>query len=406
MFNIFMVVFFATLAFAFFDEYFFIGYLISIAFFGLFQASSWPTPAAPGTTPRRSSRPSCKAKGTPLHDACVVGDTVGDPFKDTSSVAMNPIIKFTTLFGLLAVELALQMTAAHQGALRLVLSAVFLAVMLVLRLPVVLRDAHRVGRRGQPDVTRGAPTLRRSRGRCWPRPAPPSRSSRCRAWCCCPAPRRPSTSSSRATARSSRRRSTGDRVVAVPDPGRPGRGHGGARPRCCPVAGALRDRRRAAERRRHPRRAAPLRRAGARCWRSWTRGTTLPRSSAPSWWRTSTRRAAPGALQGDVEALAQLCYELIPLLPPESGVGRLTEAVARMKDPAAMADLVAAAAITEPAARYRVLAEPSVARRLELVDEELASLVLLLSRGARRGAEAARPATARRPTRRARCRGR
>jgi hypothetical protein len=87
------------------------------------------------------------------------------------------------------------------------------------------------------------------------------------------------------------------------------------------------------------------------------------------------------ALQGDVEALAQLCYDLIPLLPPESGVARLTEAVAGMRDPAAMADLVAAAAITEPEARYEVLAEPEVARRLKRVDEELASLVLLLSQG-------------------------
>jgi Lon protease-like protein len=87
------------------------------------------------------------------------------------------------------------------------------------------------------------------------------------------------------------------------------------------------------------------------------------------------------ALQRDVEALDQLCYKLIPLLPRESGVERLTEALARMKDPSAMADLVAAAAITEPNARYRVLSEPSVARRLKLVDEELASLVLLLNQG-------------------------
>jgi Lon protease-like protein len=87
------------------------------------------------------------------------------------------------------------------------------------------------------------------------------------------------------------------------------------------------------------------------------------------------------ALQASVEALDQLCYKLIPMLPPESGVNRLTEVLARMRDPAAMADLVAAAAITEPAARYRVLAEPSVARRLELVDAELASLVLLLNHG-------------------------
>jgi Lon protease-like protein len=87
------------------------------------------------------------------------------------------------------------------------------------------------------------------------------------------------------------------------------------------------------------------------------------------------------ALQGDVEALAQLCYDLIALLPAESGVARLTEALARMKDPGAMADLVAAAAITEPEARYRALAEPAVAARLKMVDGELAALVLLLSQG-------------------------
>ncbi len=105
------------------------------------------------------------------------------------------------------------------------------------------------------------------------------------------------------------------------------------------------------------------------------------------------------ALQGDVEALAQLCYDLIPLLPPE-GVSQLTEAVARMKDPAAMADLVAAAAITEPTARYRVLAEPSVARRLKMVDEELASLVLALA-----GARHAKLTVGATPPTFARCRG-
>jgi Lon protease-like protein len=91
--------------------------------------------------------------------------------------------------------------------------------------------------------------------------------------------------------------------------------------------------------------------------------------------------AGSKALQADVEALDQLCYKLIPLLPAESGVSRLVEALARMKDPAAMADLVAAAAITEPRARYRVLAEPQVAVRLKLVDGELAGLVLMLNQG-------------------------
>ncbi len=130
MWNIFMVVFFGTLAFAFFDEYFFIGYLISIAFFGLFQALFMANAGGAWDNAKKIVETELKAKGTPLHDACVVGDTVGDPFKDTSSVAMNPVIKFTTLFGLLAVELGLQMTAAHQGTLRLVLAAAFLAVML------------------------------------------------------------------------------------------------------------------------------------------------------------------------------------------------------------------------------------------------------------------------------------
>jgi K(+)-stimulated pyrophosphate-energized sodium pump len=131
MWNIFMVVFFATLSFAFLDEYFFIGYLISIAFFGLFQALFMANAGGAWDNAKKIVETELKQKGTPLHDACVVGDTVGDPFKDTSSVAMNPVIKFTTLFGLLAVELALQMTLAHQGTLRVALSFLFLAVALV-----------------------------------------------------------------------------------------------------------------------------------------------------------------------------------------------------------------------------------------------------------------------------------
>jgi K(+)-stimulated pyrophosphate-energized sodium pump len=131
MWNIFMVVFFATLAFAFLNEYFFIGYLIAIAFFGLFQALFMANGGGAWDNAKKIVETELKAKGTPLHDACVVGDTVGDPFKDTSSVAMNPVIKFTTLFGLLAVELALRMTTANQGGLRIGLSVVFLAIMLV-----------------------------------------------------------------------------------------------------------------------------------------------------------------------------------------------------------------------------------------------------------------------------------
>lgn len=109
MFNIFLVVFFATLAFAFYEEWFFIGYLISIAIFGLFQAVFMANAGGAWDNAKKVVETELKAKGTPLHDATVVGDTVGDPFKDTSSVALNPIIKFTTLFGLLAVELAVEM---------------------------------------------------------------------------------------------------------------------------------------------------------------------------------------------------------------------------------------------------------------------------------------------------------
>jgi K(+)-stimulated pyrophosphate-energized sodium pump len=111
MFNIFLAVFFSTLAFACVNHYFFIGYLISIAIFGLFQAIFMANAGGAWDNAKKLVETELKAKGTPLHDACVVGDTVGDPFKDTSSVAMNPVIKFTTLFGLLAVELAIELPA-------------------------------------------------------------------------------------------------------------------------------------------------------------------------------------------------------------------------------------------------------------------------------------------------------
>jgi len=124
MFNIFLTVFFATLGFAFLDEYFFIGYLISIALFGLYQAIFMANAGGAWDNAKKIVETELKAKGTPLHDACVVGDTVGDPFKDTSSVALNPIIKFTTLFGLLAVELA----TTESRYLTHGLAAVFLAV--------------------------------------------------------------------------------------------------------------------------------------------------------------------------------------------------------------------------------------------------------------------------------------
>jgi K(+)-stimulated pyrophosphate-energized sodium pump len=130
MFNIFLTVFFATLAFAFVEPYFFIGYLISIALFGLYQAIFMANAGGAWDNAKKIVETELKQKGTPLHDATVVGDTVGDPFKDTSSVALNPIIKFTTLFGLLAVELAVSLTRDQSAAFTDVLAAVFLAISL------------------------------------------------------------------------------------------------------------------------------------------------------------------------------------------------------------------------------------------------------------------------------------
>src|SRR3989442_14502902 len=106
MFNIFLTVFFGTLAFACAESFFFIGYLMAIALFGLFQALFMANAGGAWDNAKKVVEVELKQKGTALHDATVVGDTVGDPFKDTSSVAMNPVIKFTTLFGLLAVRLA------------------------------------------------------------------------------------------------------------------------------------------------------------------------------------------------------------------------------------------------------------------------------------------------------------
>ena len=130
MFNIFLTVFFATLAFAFVEPYFFIGYLISIALFGLYQAIFMANAGGAWDNAKKIVETELKQKGTPLHDATVVGDTVGDPFKDTSSVALNPIIKFTTLFGLLAVELAVSLTRDQSALFTDVLAAVFLAIAL------------------------------------------------------------------------------------------------------------------------------------------------------------------------------------------------------------------------------------------------------------------------------------
>ncbi len=132
MLNIFIAVFFATLAFAFIEPFFFIGYLFSIAIFGLYQAIFMANAGGAWDNAKKIVEVELKQKGTPLHDATVVGDTVGDPFKDTSSVALNPVIKFTTLFGLLAVELAVQLTASQGGnGLTHILAAAFFIVSFV-----------------------------------------------------------------------------------------------------------------------------------------------------------------------------------------------------------------------------------------------------------------------------------
>jgi K(+)-stimulated pyrophosphate-energized sodium pump len=131
MFNIFLTVFFATLGFAFVEPYFFIGYLISIALFGLYQAIFMANAGGAWDNAKKIVETELKLKGTDLHAATVVGDTVGDPFKDTSSVALNPIIKFTTLFGLLAVELAVSLTRDQGAGFTSILAALFILISMI-----------------------------------------------------------------------------------------------------------------------------------------------------------------------------------------------------------------------------------------------------------------------------------
>ena len=131
MFIIFLAVFFATLAFAFLEPFFFVGYLISIATFGLYQAIFMANAGGAWDNAKKIVEVELKQKGTELHAATVVGDTVGDPFKDTSSVALNPVIKFTTLFGLLAVELAVRLTYQMGPGLSRVLAAIFFLISLI-----------------------------------------------------------------------------------------------------------------------------------------------------------------------------------------------------------------------------------------------------------------------------------
>jgi K(+)-stimulated pyrophosphate-energized sodium pump len=133
MFTIFLAVFFVTLAFAFVEPFFFIGYLISIAIFGLYQAIFMANAGGAWDNAKKIVEVELKQKGTPLHDATVIGDTVGDPFKDTSSVALNPVIKFTTLFGLLAVELAVTFSHVHARLSHALAIVFFLASMFFVR---------------------------------------------------------------------------------------------------------------------------------------------------------------------------------------------------------------------------------------------------------------------------------
>jgi K(+)-stimulated pyrophosphate-energized sodium pump len=160
MFNIFLTVFFATLACAFAEPYFFIGYLIGLAIFGLFQAIFMANAGGAWDNAKKIVEVELREKGTPLHAATVVGDTVGDPFKDTSSVALNPIIKFATLFGLLAVELADQMKHDHLRACR-----IMAGVFLILALTFVFRSFHSMRIKAEePQETKDRPHAPAQRG--------------------------------------------------------------------------------------------------------------------------------------------------------------------------------------------------------------------------------------------------
>jgi len=158
MWNIFFAVFFATLAFAFVEPFFFIGYLISIAVFGLYQAIFMANAGGAWDNAKKIVEVELKQKGTALHDATVVGDTVGDPFKDTSSVALNPIIKFTTLFGLLAVELAVELTVKNPQLTQILAGAFFIVSFLFVYrsffgMRIKAEEAHRAaGRAGVESV--------------------------------------------------------------------------------------------------------------------------------------------------------------------------------------------------------------------------------------------------------------
>ena len=144
MLTMFLGVFFATLAFAFVEPYFFIGYLISIAIFGLYQAFFMANAGGAWDNAKKIVEIDLHAKGTALHEATIIGDTVGDPYKDTSSVALNPVIKFTTLFGLLAVQLSGPARRRREAHARRLAGRDLLPRVARLRLPLLLRHADPV----------------------------------------------------------------------------------------------------------------------------------------------------------------------------------------------------------------------------------------------------------------------
>ncbi len=165
MFNIFLTIFFATLAFAFVEPYFFVGYLISIALFGLFQAVFMANAGAAWDNAKKIVEVELKEKGSALHAATVVGDTVGDPFKDTSSVAMNPVIKFTTLFGLLAVELGVTLRGESGPGISVFLAGVFFLLSLVFVRRSFYGMRIRGGAPAAPAATAGGPVSAVARGK-------------------------------------------------------------------------------------------------------------------------------------------------------------------------------------------------------------------------------------------------
>jgi K(+)-stimulated pyrophosphate-energized sodium pump len=159
-FNIFLAVVFSTLAFAFLEPYFFIGYLVSIAIFGLFQAVFMANAGGAWDNAKKIVEVELRERGTEIHAATVVGDTVGDPFKDTSSVAMNPVIKFTTLFGLLAVELAVALAAEGGTVINRTLAALFFVASLVF----VWRSFHGMRIGVEAGIAEGSVALRPATG--------------------------------------------------------------------------------------------------------------------------------------------------------------------------------------------------------------------------------------------------